>query len=338
MKPYRHCLKLLAFILTLMVSGCYSIDHSKDPQGYVRHSIRLMDKCGLYSSTDVWELTRDSVLRVSKHVTSYEEAHDIIKSVISIAGGKHSFLKPPLKDTSAYVETAPVVDYLESDILYINLPAHAGIIVSDSAYVNIVIDALKIHKEDAKGVIIDLKGNHGGNMYPMIAAVSPLIKDGIILKFQSGGRHIKVMPVSLDFVLKSQKMADDDIFRMSERIPIAILIDGMTASSGEATLLAFRGMDNVCTFGAPTAGYASANASYILSDGYTLALTMGKEIARTGEVFCDDPIEPDVLTEKPLEDAVIWINSRYNKEVLLAGSVADSTRTHYPTEKVSVPN
>lgn len=310
MKPHcPHLIKLIAFILTLTVSGCYSIDHSKDPQGYVRHCIRLMNRCGLYSNTDVWELTRDSVLRVSRHVNSYDEAHAIIKSVINIAGGKHSFLKPPLKDTSAYVETVPKVDFLESNLLYINLPAHAGVIVSDSVYVNIVINALKIHKEDAQGVIIDLRGNHGGNMYPMIAAVSPLIKDGTILRFQSGGRHIKVMPVSLDFVMRSQKIAVDDIFRMPERIPIAILIDGMTASSGEATLLAFRGMDNVQTFGTPTAGYASANASYVLSDGYTLALTVGKEIARTGEVFCDDPIEPDMLTEKPLEDAVIWIKN-----------------------------
>lgn len=268
-----------------------------------------MDKCGLYSNTDVWELTRDSVLRVSKHVNSYDEAHAIVNSVICIAGGKHSFLKPPLKDTTAYIETVPVVDYLDSNILYISLPAHAGVLVSDSVYVNIVIDALREHEGDAKGVIIDLRGNHGGNMYPMIAAVSPLIKDGIILRFQSGGRHVKVMPVALDFVLKSQIIACDYNFRMPERIPTAILTDEMTASSGEATLLAFRGMDNVRTFGTPTAGYASANASYALSDGYTLVLTVGKEIARTGEVFCDDPIEPDMFTEKPLEDALIWIKS-----------------------------
>lgn len=309
MKSFCSHLKLLVFGLILSVSGCYNIDHSKDPKGYVRHCIRLMDKCGLYSNTDVWESTRDSVLRVSKQVSSYDEAHAMIKSVIRIAGGKHSFLEPPLKDTSAYVESVPAVDCLECNILHIKLPAHFGVKVSDSAYVHIVIDALRKHKGNAQGVIIDLRGNHGGNMYPMVAAVSPLIKDSIILRFQSGGRHIKVMPISLDYVLKSQKIAVDDIFRMPDSIPIAILTDEMTASSGEATLLAFRGMDNVRTFGTPTAGYASANASYALSDGYTLVLTVGKEIARTGEVFCDNPIEPDMFTEKPLEDALVWIKS-----------------------------
>lgn len=32
--------------------------------------------------------------------------------------------------------------------------------------------------------------------------------------------------------------------------------------------------------------------------------------ARTGEVFCDDPIQPDVLAQTPLEDALGWINNR----------------------------
>lgn len=44
-----------------------------------------------------------------------------------------------------------------------------------------------------------------------------------------------------------------------------------------------------------------------LADGYTLLITTSCDMARTGEIFCDDPIEPDVLTQTPLEDAVAWI-------------------------------
>jgi len=57
------------------------------------------------------------------------------------------------------------------------------------------------------------------------------------------------------------------------------------------------------------AGYASANLSFPMADGYTLLITTGCDVARTGEVFCDDPIAPDVETETPLEDAVAWIQS-----------------------------
>ena len=95
--------------------------------------------------------------------------------------------------------------------------------------------------------------------------------------------------------------------------PAAILTDDMTGSSGEATLLYFRGLDNVLTFGTPTAGYASANIVKALADGYTLLITTSCDMARTGEIFCDDPIEPDVLTQTPLEDAVAWIATTSQK-------------------------
>jgi len=36
-------------------------------------------------------------------------------------------------------------------------------------------------------------------------------------------------------------------------------------------------------------------------------------MARTGKIFCDDPIEPDVLTQTPLEDAVAWIATTSQK-------------------------
>ena len=32
-------------------------------------------------------------------------------------------------------------------------------------------------------------------------------------------------------------------------------------------------------------------------------------MARTGEIFCDDPIAPDVATDQPLEEATKWIKS-----------------------------
>lgn len=91
---------------------------------------------------------------------------------------------------------------------------------------------------------------------------------------------------------------------------MAILTDDRTASSGEATLICFRGLDYVRVFGGPTAGYASANQPFALPGGDQLILTTGCDVARTGEVFCDDPIAPDVVTDSPLEDALEWIGKR----------------------------
>jgi C-terminal processing protease CtpA/Prc len=78
---------------------------------------------------------------------------------------------------------------------------------------------------------------------------------------------------------------------------VAILTNEWTASSGEALLICFRGLEKVRVFGSPTAGYASANTPFPLPDGSKLVLTIGCDVARTGEEFCDDPIAPDTATD-----------------------------------------
>ena len=50
-------------------------------------------------------------------------------------------------------------------------------------------------------------------------------------------------------------------------IKIALLIDSMTASSGEMTAISFIGMPNVKVLGQPSAGYTTANTTFYMSDG-----------------------------------------------------------------------
>ena len=46
--------------------------------------------------------------------------------------------------------------------------------------------------------------------------------------------------------------------------------------------------------------------------GYAqIVLTVGADVVlRTGEVFCEEPIPPDVLTDSPEQEAAAWIRSR----------------------------
>ena len=113
------------------------------------------------------------------------------------------------------------------------------------------------------------------------------------------------MPVTKESVLRNVGLSA----RPALDCPVALLTDEWTASSGEAVLLCFRGLEKARTFGAPTAGYASANAPYPMPDGSQLVLTTGCDMARTGEIFCDDPIAPDVTTDQPLEEATKWMKS-----------------------------
>lgn len=143
----------------------------------------------------------------------------------------------------------------------------------------------------------------------MIAGVSPLLPDGDVLGWQLASGQTGTMTLK-DGTFSGGSGISVESFKMPSNTPVAILTDEWTGSSGEAVLLAFLGMDNVRTFGAATAGYASMNMILDLYDGAQLQLTVGADVSvRTGKLYCEDPIEPDVVTEHPEEDAAAWIES-----------------------------
>lgn len=286
---------LWASIVMLIVAGC---TQSAEKQ-YVRKAVRMMDRDGLFAEGPEWEDARSAAL--ASEPASMDEAYDVVREALKVAGGKHSFLwtKDQMEERAAEDEvTAPSVEMLEGDIAVITLPRFSGQTQEENKrYAMTVLDALP---ESLSGVVIDLRGNTGGNMYPMIAAVHRFLPDDKILRFKS--RKI-ISPVTKDYVLRTV-----DVNSQSQiDCPVAILTDEYTASSGEATLLCFRGLKYARSFGAPTAGYASANQPKAMPDGSRLVLTTSCDVARTGEVFCDDPIAPDVETDQPLEAALLWL-------------------------------
>ncbi|MFI5505589.1 S41 family peptidase [Corynebacterium kutscheri] len=154
------------------------------------------------------------------------------------------------------------------------------------------------------GAIVDLRGNGGGDMGPMVAGLSPLLPDGEVLSFVSRQSTSPVI-VEGNSVTGGGTALSTQGGKLD--IPVAVLVDDQTASSGEATMLAFRGLENSRSFGQPTAGYASGNVVIDLYDGATLMITFSKDKARTGEEFSEDPIEPDVRSDSAEQDAIAWL-------------------------------
>lgn len=289
-------------ISTLLLTIFSVISCSSPNQTYVRDAIQHMDRKGLYAEGEAWEAMKKEAL--SQDPETLEDAQEIINKAAKVAGGKHSYLMPADKvqarEKRSNEEVSPSITMREDGICMIHLPAYAGDDENCLRYARTVLDSIP---DTVKGVCIDLRGNHGGNMYPMIAAVHRFLPDDVFLKFKMRRRFQSVMPINKEFVAKVVGIDIEPCINC----PVAILTDDATASSGEAVLLCFRGLDYVQVFGAPTAGYASANESIIFDNGSILALTVSCDIARTGEIFCDDPIVPDVETDSPEEDAMFWL-------------------------------
>ena len=289
------------FIFVSVIVGMMVLAGCAQPgeKGYVRKAVRLMDKKGLFAEGQPWEEARTAALAAEP--SSMEEAYEVVRTALKVAGGKHSFLwtKDAMVEQAAEdAETAPSVAVLDDGIAVITLPAFSGQNQeSNRQYAQTVLDALP---ESLSGVIIDLRGNTGGNMYPMIAAVHRFLPDDKILRFKS---RKYTMPVTTGLVLRSTGIKAQPPIACR----VAILTDDNTASSGEATLLCFRGLEYAKSFGAATAGYASANEPLEMPDGSRLVLTTSCDVARTDEVFCDDPIAPDVEATDALEAALAWL-------------------------------
>jgi len=293
-------------MMAMTVASCGLLDNQETPQGYVKHCMRIIDRYALYADQPEWKEKKQEVAERVDTLSGMENARNLVREALAVAGGKHSGLSEPVRDTTQYEETAPQMKMLDGGIAYVLLPAHMGVKVSDREYIHSVLDFLCAHY-DASGVVVDLRDNNGGNMYPMIASVAPLLPNKTLIRFRQRKKSVPIYFENIEMVTEEKVK---DIGKFESSVPVALLTDNRTASSGEATLLCFRGLENTRVFGTGTAGYASANMVFTLADGYNLIVTSGCDVARTDEVFCDDPIEPDVETETPLEDALQWIESR----------------------------
>ena len=282
---------LLATVLMMVSCG-------NSNRQYVRKAVRIMDKQGILATDSRWGEEYHSAM--DARPSSREEAQEIVRAAARVAGGKHSFLQlagSVISDATSEWP-APEIVFSEEGIPVVSLPHFSGNHDEGVKYASSVLSAIP---EDVRGVVIDLRGNTGGNMYPMIAAVHRFLpNDDEVLRFRTRKR---TQWIPLSYAVQTAGVQQQSRIEC----PVAILTDGYTASSGEATLICFRGLDYVRVFGSPTAGYASANQPFPLPGGDHLVLTTGCDVARTGEVFCDDPIVPDVETETPLKDALAWI-------------------------------
>lgn len=288
--------------------GLYLVPPSAERYG--KDALATIGKNGIYSGSDEWKSTYEECLKMIENAESYEDTYPAIKKALSVCGGKHSMLmtKSESQSTSdSYDEVLPTVS-LDGDIAIIKLPDFLGTAEAGRKYAKVAEDFIHENRDKIKGVVLDLRGNTGGDMGPMATAVSSLLPDGELMYYHYRSYDV---PVTLkDGVISNAGTGGKSLYPDEKlKVPVAILTDDMTASSGEALTLCFRGLENVKTFGAPTAGYTSVNMLYSLYDGAQLYLTVAFDKARTGEIFKETSIEPDVATDSPLEAALEWLRS-----------------------------
>lgn len=276
------------------------------PERYADTVISLAQSMAVNSDSAEFRAEVERVREKAREVSTPADLHDDLDALLKAAGGKHSGLVT--KERLAEGTDTPPAVSRTGGVILATVPS-IGRDGEVRGYADSLAHGIDAEAGQACGVIVDLRGNSGGDMGPMVAGLSALLPDGTVLEFvgprwttevvvdgtsvQGGGTPLEVTGVE------------------KRELPVAVLVDGETASSGEATMLTFRGLEDSRSFGAPTAGYASANSVFRMPDGADVMITVAEDRARTGEMFNDDPVIPDEETDDAEAAARDWLAGEF---------------------------
>lgn len=279
------------------------------PERYAAVVLDTAQQRGVYASSPEFDHARTAAEGAADQADDITEIHDELNAALIAAGGKHSRLLTPdeRKENLATSAQQPTVT-VDGRVATATVPAHR--LEDDS---QIYADTLALGIDDAVdqgacGVIVDLRGNTGGDMGSMLAGLSGLIPDGPAMSFVDAHSE---QPTTVEG--RSVRGGGSTVTAEGagkHDVPVAVLVNEMTGSSGEMTMLAFRGLENTRSFGVPTAGYTTANMVVTMPDEAQMMLTVAQVKDRTGEVFNDTPIQPDeVVTDDATAQAMSWLNT-----------------------------
>jgi C-terminal processing protease CtpA/Prc len=156
-----------------------------------------------------------------------------------------------------------------------------------------------LDKSHPVGWIVDLRGNVGGNMWPMLAGIGPLLGEGdhlgefFTLDSHSTWKYRDGVAAEIEDGKESPYPAVAAApYKLIGTPNVAVLIDRRTGSSGEAIAIAFRGRPKTRFFGEHTQGASTANDLVRLSDGAVMWLTIGVDADRAGRQYMEG-FDPD---------------------------------------------
>ena len=153
--------------------------------------------------------------------------------------------------------------------------------------------------------IVDLRLDGGGNVYPMLVGLAPLLGDGVVGGTVDGdGRLVHEWVLKPDGLYWRDGAGDRRFAALDLPVqlveptpPVAVLVGPVTGSSGEATALAFKGRPRCALLGEPTAkGYTTVINPFPIDARTTLSLAVGF-MADRGGAPCKSQVAPDEVIE-----------------------------------------
>ncbi|WBO86747.1 S41 family peptidase [Hymenobacter yonginensis] len=319
--------RLRYFGILLFVGACCRADGAEHlppypaVRSYLEEVAQVLQANFLNRAAVDWVAFRQQLLTKAAGANTPEQAWPAVTAAIQALGDKHTqfYCARPTEGAAPLAAWQPPLfpdESVPEDIGYLRIPWVVGSPPQLAAYITQLQGHLRERDTPGlKGWIVDLRGNMGGNMWPMLVAAGPLLGEDTL------GYSIDASNTRTAWRYeKGKALANGDIeaqtasyYTLKTTNPVvAVLTDSLTASSGEAMTVAFKGRKHTRSFGASTCGVSTGRSRFSLSDGSVLLLTTAvfadRRLVRYGHAIApDEPLRPAETVPR----AIRWIREEF---------------------------
>ena len=138
----------------------------------------------------------------------------------------------------------------------------------------------EIQKEGLAGIVLDLRNDPGGVLDEAVSIASQFLQSGYVLWEKDANSIINPVPVRPGGI--------------ATNIPMAVLINGGSASDSEIVAGALRDAHRATLIGETTFGTGTVLSEFDLNDGSTLMLAVQEWLTPIKQSFWHRGIEPDI--------------------------------------------
>lgn len=255
-------------------------------------------------------IVRDTILPVVRELAHVDEK-DALSYLIGKLQDKHGSVNWDTEG-SLVKKQKPVLpswkQLANGSIQYIRIPALK--VDDDDSYdtfANCLYDIASSLQEGR--LVLDLRGNGGGVLWPMLSGISSLLPDGIQAYFSyvSGEkRPIKLLDGKAFSNDASSHKVKREIYLKKDRLQkVLVLVDGKTASAAEMLAAVLASYPAFKLLGEPTAGFLTGVSTYELDDGLQLRISTSRFLDRMGNEV-GEKLQPRPFPKNKAVDIDQW--------------------------------
>lgn len=308
--------------LFIVFSSCKttSTENSISPEAtaYIDEVITILKANSINHNKIDWIAFKAKVLAKAEKAKTVEDTYPAIHLAIQLLGDGHSYFAPVAGDNIEENGAPPMLtdEKVPNDIGYLRVRYCMGNNEQKQIYIDELLNRIRQRdKSNLKGWIVDLRGNFGGDMLPMLLGTGPILGDGILgyTAYPDGQMHSWNYNEGRFYYdsVEDNEVKAKEYYRLKMPDPfVAVLTDTLTASSGEALTVAFKGRKKTKSYGHKTYGVSTSNQKFVLSDGSNMLITVAVFADRNKKRY-GHSIEPDkvVAPEKVLHEAIKWLRT-----------------------------